>query len=94
MGVARRWGSWPPTSACYDRRVNFRIFVAWPDGDIQFAEAPDGVEDAVDIMMADRVPEETAAKMAMACAKDGRDPVAWAEHFVKLRKYYRTIKDQ
>ena len=42
------------------------------------AVAPPGVGDAYDLMVADRVPPELAADMAMAAVKSGKDPVAFA----------------
>lgn len=66
----------------------FRIFVAGT-ADITVVVPAPGVEEAYDIMVADRVPPQTAADMAVAAAKSGRDPVAWAEHFVKVRKSLR-----
>jgi len=66
----------------------FRVFVASPS-EIQCVEAAPGVEEAYDLMVADRVPAQTAADMATAAARDGRDPVAWAEHFIKLRQSLR-----
>lgn len=50
-----------------------------------------GVEEAYDLMVADRVPSQQAADMAVAAAKDGRDPVAWARHFVELRQSLRKM---
>lgn len=66
-----------------------RIFVAFPGG-LQIAESPPGVEEAWDLMYADGVPAGTAAELAMAAARSGRDPVAWAQHFVGLRKVLRS----
>lgn len=63
----------------------FRIFIAFPKY-IQLVEAAPGVEDAYDIMVADNVPAKTAADLAVAAAKSGRDPVEWARHFVKVRQ--------
>lgn len=57
--------------------------------DITVLTPAPGVEDAYDIMVADRVPAQQAADMAVAAAKDGRDPVAWAKHFVELRQSLR-----
>jgi len=50
------------------------------------------VSEAYDIMVADRVPSETAAEMAVAAERDGRDPVAFAEHFVKVRREFRAAR--
>jgi hypothetical protein len=66
----------------------FRIFVAFPDH-VAVVEAAPGVEEAYDIMVADNVPAQHAANMAVAAAKDGRDPAAWARHFVELRQAVR-----
>ena len=68
--------------------MSFRIFVASP-ADIRCVEAAPGIEDAYDLMIADNVPAQEAADMAVAAAADGRDPVAWAQHFVKLRQAMR-----
>ena len=70
--------------------TGFRVFVASPR-EIRCAEAPEGVEEAFDLMVADGVPAQRAADMAVAAAKDGRDPVAWTEHFVKMRKVARAL---
>lgn len=68
----------------------FRIFVA--GAEIQCAEAPAGTEEAMDIMLADSVPMDTAAKLAVAAGKTGRDPVAFAQHFVQVRREFRAGK--
>jgi hypothetical protein len=69
--------------------MTFRIFVASPS-EILCLEAPPGVEEAYDLMVADRVPAQRAADMAMAAHRSGRDPVTWARHFVDLRQAVRT----
>lgn len=51
------------------------------------------VSRAYDIMTADRVPPQQAAEMAVGCERDGRDPVAWAEHFVQVRRSLRDSRD-
>jgi hypothetical protein len=66
----------------------FRVFIAFP-GEIVVVEAAPGVEEAWDLMAADRVPPERAARLAVAAARSGRDPVAWARHFVELRQTLR-----
>lgn len=66
------------------------MFVAWPHEIVVVTPAP-GVEEAYDLMVADRVPPQFAADMAVAVAKDGRDPVAWAEHFVEMRQSLRDM---
>lgn len=66
-----------------------RIFIAFPDH-IAVAETAPGVEEAYDIMVADNVPAQRAADMAVAAAKSGRDPVEWARHFVGVRKALRA----
>lgn len=50
----------------------------------------DAVSRAYDILAADGVPPQQAADMAVAAERDGRDPVAWAEHFAELRRSIRT----
>jgi hypothetical protein len=66
----------------------FRIFAAGP-GETQVLGSPPGVEEAYDLMTAGRVPPQTAADMAMAAHRAGKDPVAFARHFVSLRKSAR-----
>ena len=44
------------------------------------------VSEAMDIMTAAGLPVDRAASYALAAEMDGKDPVAWAKHFVKLRK--------
>ena len=68
--------------------MSFRVFVASPR-EIQCAEAPPGVEEAYGLMVADRVPPQRAADMAMAASQSGKDPVAFAQHFVKVRQQLR-----
>jgi hypothetical protein len=65
------------------------VFVASPRW-IQCVDAAPGVEEAYDLMVADGVPAQTAAGMAVAAARDGRDPVAWAAHFIELRAAVRA----
>ena len=67
---------------------SFRVFVASPR-EIQCIDAPPGVEEAYDLMVADGVPPQRAADMAVAAARDGREPVAFARHFIKLRAAVR-----
>lgn len=66
----------------------FRIFIGGPQG-IQAAEAPPGAEEACDLMAADGVPPQRAADMALAAHREGKDPAAFARHFVRLRKAMR-----
>lgn len=66
----------------------FRIFIAGPR-ETQLVEPPPGVEEAYDLMTADRVPPQEAADMAMAAHRAGKDPVAFARHFTGLRKGMR-----
>lgn len=49
----------------------------------------DAVSRAHDIMTADRVPAQQAADMALAAERAGKDPVAFAEHFVRQRRELR-----
>lgn len=65
-----------------------RIFIGFPDH-LSVVESAPGVEEAYDIMAADGVPPQQAADMAVAAAKDGRDPVEWAAHFIKMRQQVR-----
>lgn len=66
-----------------------RIFEAGPR-EVRCVEIPPGVEAAYDVMVADRVPPYSAAKLAIAAARDGRDPEAFARHFVELRQAMRA----
>lgn len=45
--------------------------------------------DTFNLLLADRVPADTAALHIAASVKAGRDPRAAAEHFIKLRKAFR-----
>jgi hypothetical protein len=62
--------------------------VSYP-GEIRCVETAPGVDEAYDLMVADQVPPQRAADMAMAAARSGRDPVAFAQHFIELRKAIR-----
>ena len=66
--------------------IGFAVDTAGTVYELAFSDA---VSRAYDIMTADRVPAQQAADMAVACERDGRDPVAWAEHFIKLRQSLR-----
>jgi hypothetical protein len=50
---------------------------------------PDDVVAAVDIMVDDGVPVQTAATFAVAAHRRDGNAEAWARHFVKLRKAAR-----
>jgi hypothetical protein len=67
-------------------------FIATGVGVIIPLDFSDAVSAAYDIMAADNVPADTCAKMALAAEESGRDPVAFAEHFVKVRKSFRASK--
>lgn len=60
-------------------------FVADSRGNVAEIVLSDAVSDAWDIMTAGGVPSQRAADMAVAAERDGRDPVAFARHFVKMR---------
>ena len=47
------------------------------------------VSRAYDIMTGDGVPAQKAADLAVAAERNEKDPVAFAEHFVKLRRSLR-----
>jgi hypothetical protein len=47
--------------------------------------------EAVDIMRADGVSLDDAASLALTAMRDGRDPVAWARKYVRLRGAARKI---
>ena len=49
----------------------------------------DAVSEAFDIMHADGLSHEKAAELAVAAEKSGRDPVAFARHFVEVRQGLR-----
>ena len=70
--------------------MSFRVFVASP-AEIRCVEAPPGVEEAYDLMTADGVPAQEAADMALAASRSGRDPVAFAAHFVRMRGVARGL---
>jgi hypothetical protein len=61
-----------------------RIFIAGSD-EVRCVQASAAVSRAYDLMAADGVPAQTAADMATAAERSGKDPVAFARHFVKLR---------
>ena len=65
-----------------------RIFIAG-DGQVQCVQASAAVSRAYDLMAADGVPAQTAADMATAAERGGKDPEAFARHFVKLRQAAR-----
>jgi hypothetical protein len=67
-----------------------RVFVARASGVIEMVAASPAVSAAYDIMTDDGVPPERAAEFAVGAERDGKDPEAWARHFVKLRKSLRT----
>jgi hypothetical protein len=69
-----------------DQRIGF---VADSHGTVAEMRLSPEVSRAYDIMTADQVPAETAASMAVAAGRGGKDPVAFAEHFVNLRKMLR-----
>jgi hypothetical protein len=75
-----------------------RRFAVAPSGVIDVLSIEDnvalmGVSPAVsaayDLMVDDGYPPEKAAKLAMDAERSGRDPEAWARHFIKLRKAWR-----
>ena len=65
-----------------------RFFMA-RNGEIEVVDIPESVSSAMDIMLDDRVPGDRAAGLCWAAYRTGRDPVEFAEHFVKLRKAFR-----
>ena len=69
-------------------------FVADSRGTIAEILLSEAVSRAYDVMTGAGVSPETAAKMAAGAERGGRDPVAFAEHFVKtartLRRSSRT----
>ena len=44
---------------------------------------------AIDILTDDDVPTERAGELVIAAKRAGKDPEAFARHFVRLRKAYR-----
>lgn len=65
-------------------------FVADSRGTVAEILLSEAVSRAYDLMAADGVPAEKAASMAAAAERSGRDPVAFAEHFVRVRKGFRS----
>ena len=65
-----------------------RLFIA-RNGEIEVIDIPESVLTAMDVMLADAVPMSRAAQLCWAAHRSGRDPVAFAAHFVKLRKAIR-----
>lgn len=65
-----------------------RVFVAGA-GQVQVIQASQAASDAYDLMIADGVPPQQAADLAVGADRDSRDPVAWARHFVSLRRSLR-----
>ncbi|HXJ27483.1 MAG TPA: hypothetical protein VNH17_17350 [Streptosporangiaceae bacterium] len=65
-----------------------RFFMA-RNGEIEVVDIPDSVSAAMDIMTADRVPADRAAELCWAAHRSGRDPEAFARHFVELRRAIR-----
>ncbi len=47
---------------------------------------------AIDLLTDDNYPMEEAVKLCKAVEDDGKDPEAWARHFLKLRRTLRNIK--
>ena len=68
-------------------RLCFVVNAAGTAAEVTLSEP---VSRAYDIMTADGVPPQTAADMAAAAERLGKDPVAAAEHFVRLRKSMRA----
>jgi hypothetical protein len=66
-----------------------RFFLAHADGQVDVIEISAAVSAAMDILLDDRVPEERAAALAVAAERSGRDPEAFARHFVELRQAWR-----
>lgn len=70
-------------------RIGFAVDTRGVVYELAFSDA---VSRAYDIMTADRVPAQQAADMAVAAERSGRDPVAWARHFVSVRQGLRDSK--
>lgn len=68
-------------------------FTANSAGVIQEVQLSEPVSRAYDIMIANGVPPQTAADLAAAAERGGKDPVAFAEHFVKLRRSHSKGRD-
>lgn len=43
----------------------------------------------MDLLHADGMPDDRAAELLLACVGDGRDPEAFAQHLLKLRRAFR-----
>jgi hypothetical protein len=65
-------------------------FAADSSGTVAEILLSNAVSCAYDIMTADRVPPAEAASMAAAAERAGKDPVAFAEKLVRLRKGLRS----
>jgi hypothetical protein len=64
-------------------------FTVSGSGTVTEIVASEPVSRAYDIMTADGVPPQKAADLAVAAERSGRDPVAFAEHFTRLRDSVR-----
>lgn len=64
-------------------------FVADMRGTVAEILLSEQVSTAYDLMTADGVPPQRAADMAAAAERSGKDPVAFAEHFVKVRQGFK-----
>jgi hypothetical protein len=66
-------------------------FAVTADGIAHELKVSEAVGKAYDIMVADNVPADTAAQMAVDCECGGMDPIAFAEEFVRGRKAIRRV---
>lgn len=69
--------------------VEFNLFIVGPDGTVEVCPVSTAVAQAYDRMVEDHLGCAAAASMAVAAERSGQDPVAFAEHFVKLRRAAR-----
>ena len=63
---------------------DIRVFVAWPDVIVEVLPAP-GVSEAYDVLVAGGVHPGKAADLSVAAARYGKDPVVFAERFLRAR---------
>jgi hypothetical protein len=76
-------------------RTEFAVDTA---GTVTQIETPEPSPEAVawnrayDILTATGVAPETAASYALTAQADGKDPVAWAERFVRLSRAARGVR--
>jgi hypothetical protein len=68
-------------------RIGFAVDTRGTVYELAFSNA---VSRAYDILVADQITPGHAADLAVGAERAGKDPVAFAEHFVKVRRSLRT----